>query len=112
MKRHVFNLAVPDSIYAVIKEHKKHRLPTKSFFLEIFLNEIDRICEGDPDRVAKLLRQMFLDGLRIEVTEEKIKLSLPLSGGTKREEKKEGKKKEMQDVKDKVKKIEKMYDLS
>ena len=108
MKRHVFNLAVPDSIYAVIKEHKKHRLPTKSFFLEIFLNEIDRICEGDPDRVAKLLRQMFLDGLKIEITEEDIKLSLPLTEETKREEEE----KKNQDVKEKVKKIEEMYDLS
>ena len=107
MKRHVFNLPVPDSIYAVIKDHKKHRLPTKSFFLEIFLNEIDRVCKGDSEKVAKLLRQIFLDGLKLEVTGEEVKVSVSSPQGTE-----EVNDQETQDVKAKAKKIEEMYDLS
>lgn len=113
MKRHVFNLSVPESIYTVIKEHKKHRLPTKSFFLEAFLIEIDKACDGDPQKVADMLRQIFLNGMKLKIAEGEIKAICPspsTEGNSPVRDNNTTQKAE-ENVKEKAKKIQEMYDF-
>jgi flagellar biosynthesis/type III secretory pathway M-ring protein FliF/YscJ len=121
MKRHTFSLHLTEGFHEVIKNSKQYLLPSKTLFLDAFIQEISRICNDDPEEIAKILRKICIEGLKIEVGEIITIGISPTSeqGESKKEQEKQEEKTEVKPeekeedvIKKASKKIEEMFDLS
>jgi hypothetical protein len=74
MKRvsYSIKLHIPESLYEVIKNNVEHRLPNKNFVFNEFAEALVTACNHDKEKIAQVLREIFLKGLGFEVSELKF----------------------------------------
>ena len=76
MKRvsYSIKLHIPESLYEVIKNNVEHRLPNKNFVFNEFAEALVTACNHDKEKIAQVLREIFLKGLNFEVSELKVEI--------------------------------------
>ncbi len=76
MKRvsYSIKLHIPEPLYEVLKNNIEYRLPNKNFVFNEFAKALVTACNYDKEKIAQVLREIFLKGLNFEVSELKVNI--------------------------------------
>jgi len=67
---------LPSCLMEVLKDRKKHRIPGGATIVGIFLQALADACGHEPDRIAQLMRKIYIYGLKIVETENEVTVTV------------------------------------
>jgi len=70
---------LPSCLMEVLRDRKKHRIPGGATIVGIFLQALADACGHEPDRIAQLMRKIYIYGLKIVETEDEVTVTVNVS---------------------------------
>ena len=67
---------LPSCLMEVLKDRKKHRIPGGATIVGIFLQALADACGHEPDRIAQLMRKIYIYGLNIVETGNEVTVTV------------------------------------